>query len=150
MNCQRQFDDTVAEVGSLQGVIVDAALVQILTGEWIGFAFADVCGQRGDILVTDGQMQGHNAVATSCGVRAVGVFVITAGSAHRIGDVVPGVRQCSLADGEGDIAVIGRINGQRQCGGTVATGLVEVVTNQCVIACCGEQSVEAIGLVARS
>ena len=54
MNRQRQFDDTVAEVGGLQGVIVDATLVQGSVAEGIGFAFANVLGQRSYILVADG------------------------------------------------------------------------------------------------
>ena len=46
--------------------------------------------------------------------------------------------------------VVDRINLQRQCGGAVATGLVEVVTNQSIVAGNVEQGIKAVGLVSCS
>ena len=78
------------------------------------------------------------------------MFVITAGRGCRIGDVVPGIGQGGLTDGEGDITVVNRINGQCQRGGAVATGLVEVVTDQSVVAGNVKEGVKAVGLVSCS
>ena len=150
MNGQGQHDNAVAVVGGLQSVIVNTALAQCLVGKSDALAFADVLGQRGDILVADGQVKIYYTVAASCGLNAISMLVITTFGVHRIGDVIPSVWQCGLANGEGDMLVIYRINLQCQGGGTVATGLVEVVTNQSVAACHIESGVKTIGIVSCS
>ena len=92
-------------------------------------------------------MQIYNTVATCCGVRAVGVLIIATGSAYRVGNVIPAVGQGSLANSEGDMLVVNRVNLQCQGSGTVATGLVEVVSYQGVAASHIESSVKTIGIV---